>query len=41
MLLQEAVGAWRPAWVEVRPDGRILIFPETLAGGVGVPSPSA
>ena len=40
MLLKEAVGVWRPAWVEVRPDGRILIFPETLTGGVGVRSPS-
>ena len=40
MLLKEAVGVWRPAWVEVRPDGRILVFPETLTGGVGVHSPS-
>ena len=40
MLLKEAAGVWRPAWVEVRPDGRILIFPETLTGGVGAPTES-
>ena len=40
MLLKEAAGVWRPAWVEVRPDGRILVFPETLTGGVGAPTES-
>ena len=40
MLLKETAGVWRPAWVEVRPDGRILVFPETLTGGVGAPTDS-
>ena len=36
MSLKEAPGMWRRAWVEVRPDGSILVFPEA-SGGVGAP----